>query len=142
MSYMERSAWIMLMLPIFVYSIYLFQILSRAQGRPLDEVQYASTMLWATAAFVVLAIVVHIVVFVFFREGVGEEDQRDQEIGRFGEYIGHFVIATAGVAALALSIFEADHFWIANTIYLAFMISTVVGSGAKIHAYRRGHAPW
>ena len=41
-------------------------------------------------------------------------------------------------APLILAAAEADHFWIANTIYLAFVLSTVTGSVAKIVAYRRG----
>ena len=37
---------------------------------------------------------------------------------------------------------EADHFWIANVIYLAFVLSAILGSIAKIVAYRRGFQPW
>jgi hypothetical protein len=42
------------------------------------------------------------------------------------------------VAALVLAMAEADHFWIANAVYLAFVLSALLGSAAKIVAYRRG----
>lgn len=46
------------------------------------------------------------------------------------------------LAALVLALAEADHFWIANVIYLAFALSAVLGSVAKIFAYRRGFQSW
>jgi hypothetical protein len=45
-------------------------------------------------------------------------------------------------AALAMSLAELDHFWIANVIYLAFVLSAIIGSVAKIFAYRRGFQSW
>ncbi len=142
MSYKEKSTWIMLLIPMLVYAGYLTRILSRADGEPLTDVPYAEAMLWACAAWIILAIVTHIVVFAIVRDDVGEVDQRDHEIGHFGEYIGQFVVIVAGMAALVMAVMETDHFWIGNAIYLAFVLSSVVGSGAKIHAYRRGHPPW
>lgn len=47
-----------------------------------------------------------------------------------------------GVAALLMAMAEWDHFWIANVIYLAFVLSAMLGSVAKIVAYRRGFQPW
>lgn len=42
----------------------------------------------------------------------------------------------AGV--LALTLVEADHFWIANTSFLAFVLQAVVSSVVKLVSYRRG----
>ena len=75
-------------------------------------------------------------------QGRGQKDQRDREIHRFGEYIGQSFVVIGGVAALVLAMAEADHFWIANAIYLAFVLSSVLGCAAKIVAYRRGFQPW
>jgi cell division protein FtsW (lipid II flippase) len=69
-------------------------------------------------------------------------DQRDREINRFGEYIGQSFVVIGGVAALILSMAEFDHFWIANAVYLAFVLSALLGSTAKVIAYRRGFQPW
>lgn len=72
----------------------------------------------------------------------GKKDQRDREIYRFGEYIGQSFVVMGGVAALLMAMAEWDHFWIANVIYLAFVLSAMLGSVAKIVAYRRGFQPW
>jgi len=37
---------------------------------------------------------------------------------------------------------EFDYFWIANVIYLMFVLSSLLGSTAKIIAYRGGFQPW
>lgn len=41
---------------------------------------------------------------------------------------------------LAMAMLE--FFWIANTVYLAFFLSAVVGGIAKLVAYRRGFQQW
>jgi hypothetical protein len=43
---------------------------------------------------------------------------------------------------MLLAIFEFDHFWIANAIYLGFVLSAIIGSLAKIAAYREGLPRW
>jgi hypothetical protein len=55
---------------------------------------------------------------------------------------GRSFVVVGGVAALLLAMTAADHFWIANVIYLTFVLSAVLGSVAKIVAYRRGFQPW
>ena len=66
----------------------------------------------------------------------------NREIYRFGEHIGQSFLVVGGVAALIMAMAEWDHFWIANVIYLAFVLSAILGSVAKIVAYRRGFQPW
>jgi hypothetical protein len=56
--------------------------------------------------------------------------------------VGQAFLVLGGVAALLLSLAEGDHFWIANTLYLAFVLSAVIGSAARIVAYRRGLPEW
>jgi hypothetical protein len=42
------------------------------------------------------------------------------------------------VGPFVLALLEADHFWIANAIYLVFVVQAVVGTIIKLVAYRRG----
>jgi len=42
------------------------------------------------------------------------------------------------VTALGMAALELDYFWIANVLYLALVLSTLLASGTKIVAYRRG----
>jgi hypothetical protein len=37
---------------------------------------------------------------------------------------------------------EFGYFWIANVVYLCFVLSSVLASTAKIIAYRRGLPRW
>ncbi|MFD0568152.1 hypothetical protein ACFQ0T_01255 [Kitasatospora gansuensis] len=46
------------------------------------------------------------------------------------------------IVGLILAMTEQDRFWIANAIYLAFVLSAILGSAAKIAAYRVGFQPW
>ena len=69
-------------------------------------------------------------------------DQRDKEIYRFGEYVGRWFVVIGAVAALVLAMAEVDHFWIANALYLAFVLSALLSSAAKLVTYRRGFQLW
>ncbi|MCO8270407.1 hypothetical protein M1L60_07335 [Actinoplanes sp. TRM 88003] len=125
----ERRAWSLAVTSLIAYAVYLLVLLSGAA--------YVPALLWTIGG----AIVVNIAVDIFFgREH--EADQRDREIGRFGDHIGQSMIAIGALAALVLALVEARYFWIANVIYLAFVLSAVLGSAAKVAAYRRGFHPW
>lgn len=79
---------------------------------------------------------------IFSPREAGKKDQRDREIYRFGEYAGQSFVVIGGIAALLMAMAEVPHFWIANVIYLAFVLSAMLGSVAKIVAYRKGFQPW
>jgi len=114
---------------------------SGAENTPLTEVSYVSTLLWTIGAAIAASIVLHIVVAIASPKDADKKDQRDREINRFGEYTGQSFVVIGGVAALGMSMVELSHFWIANVIYLAFVLSSILGSAAKIVAYRRGFQP-
>jgi hypothetical protein len=136
----EKRAWILGIAAIASYAVYLVLILGRAGGQPLADVPYVATLLWTVGASIVATIVLSIAAAMVSKDGA--KDQRDREIGRFGEYVGHSFVVIGAVAALLLAMAEAPHFWIANAIYLAFTLSAILGSIARIFAYRRGFQPW
>jgi hypothetical protein len=68
-------------------------------------------------------------------------DVRDQDIYRFGEYASRWLVIAAAAAALAMAMARWDYFWIANVIYLGFVLWAVTGSAVKLVAYRRGLSP-
>ncbi|WP_177244928.1 hypothetical protein [Streptosporangium canum] len=47
-------------------------------------------------------------------------------------------LAAGGVVALGLTLAEYGNFWIANALYLAFVLDALASSITKIVAYRRG----
>lgn len=142
MAFEEKRAWIMALVAVAGYAAYALVVLGRADGDPLADVSYAGPLLTTVAAAIVASIALNILVSIVSPEGANEKDQRDREIHRRGEYIGQSFVIVGGVAALAMALANWDQFWIANVIYLCFVLSAVVGSVAKIVAYRRGFQSW
>ncbi|MEU6214080.1 hypothetical protein ABZ891_29810 [Streptomyces sp. NPDC047023] len=142
MAVEEKRAWIMIVVTLASYGTYLAVVLGRSGGEPLTEVPYAAALLWTVGAAIVASIALHITVALLTPEEDRTRDQRDREISRFGEHVGQSFTAIGGVAALVLAMTEADRFWIANAVYLAFVLSALLGSMAKIAAYRVGFQTW
>ena len=134
----EKSAWIMLVLAIVVYPVYLIWVLNDAGGEPITEAPYVWPMIFTIGGSIVLSILLHI----FFAPQIGKKDQREKEIHRFGEYTGYAFITIGALAAMVFAMFEFDHFWIANVVYLCFVLSAILGSIAKVIAYRTGLPRW
>ncbi|WP_107309409.1 hypothetical protein [Streptomyces sp. TP-A0356] len=143
MAFEEKRAWMLVLVTIASYAAYLAVVLRRHDGAAaLAQTPYVSALLWTVGAAVVTQIALNIVVAILSPEGANTKDQRDREIHRFGMYIGQSFIVIGGAAGLALAMVRADQFWIANVIYLAFALSAILSSTAKIVAYRLGFHPW
>ncbi len=142
MTLEEKSTWSLAAVSVVAYATYVVVILTQADGAPLPEVAYQATLLWTIGGAVVVAILLNIAIQVTSDKDAPAKDQRDREIYRFGEYVGQAFVVIGAIAALILAMLEAAHFWIANAVYLAFVLSAVVGSAAKIVAYRRGLPTW
>ena len=61
-----------------------------------------------------------------------------EEITRSGEFGSRWFVVAGAVAVLAMALARWDYFWIANVIYLGFVLWAVAGSALKLAAYRRG----
>ena len=138
MTLEERRSWTYLAVAIVAYGAYLATILTRAASVPLVDVDYVPAMLWTIGIAIVVGIVLSIVQGIFTPRREQTKDARDREIELLGEHVGQAFLVIGGVAALLLAIIEADHFYIANVLYLCFVLSAVVGSVAKVIVYRRG----
>jgi len=142
MAFAEKRAWIMLVVSTIAYAVYVVIILRRLDGRSPDEVSYASVLVGTIVASIVVAIVLNIAAAMTTPRGEEKPDQRDREIQRASEYIGQSFVVIGAVAALLLAVFEAPYFWIANAVYLCFVLSALLSSIAKIFAYRKGFGTW
>ena len=111
-------------------------------GAPVADVSYLSAMLWAIGLGIALTVVGHIAVVVATaRPGEPDRtrvDARDRDINRSGEHVGGVVLAAAMVVPFGLAMAEVDPFWIANAMYAAFVLATLVGTSVKLVGYRRG----
>ena len=142
MSALEKRAWIRLGTAIAAYATYLVLILIRDDGMPLAEVPYVTALLWTIGGAIVVSIVLDILVSILSPRDAGQADQRDREIGRFGDTVGQSFVVIGGVAALLMALLQLPYFWIANAVYLAFVLSAVLGGIARLVAYRRGLPQW
>ncbi|MGW7051577.1 hypothetical protein [Streptomyces sp. NPDC054887] len=142
MAFEEKRAWSMVLVTVVSYAVYLAVVLGRPADGPLTERPYVSALLWTVGAAIAASVVLHTVLAAFSPEDAGTRDQRDREIHRFGEHIGQSFVVIGGVAGLALAMAGLDQFWIANAIYLAFVLSALLGSATKIVSYRLGFHPW
>jgi hypothetical protein len=135
MSYEEKNTWLYLVLAAVVPTGYAVYIAGRARDTPVAELAYQRPLLTAIGISIAASIV-----FGMFLGGRGRDrrDARDRDINRFGEYLGFYVLAVGLLPAFVLAMVEADHFWIANAIYGAYILNALTSSMAKIIAYRRG----
>jgi hypothetical protein len=138
----EKRAWIMLVVSVTAYTAYAVTIVTRADGRPLPAVPYAATLLWTIGGAIVASIVAEIAIGVVNPRASRAKDVRDREIGRLGDYTGQSFVIIGAVAAMLMAMAGWDRFWIANVIYLCFVLSAILGSVTKIVAYRRSVPQW
>lgn len=146
MSNEEKGQWVYLVAIVVTYVGYLVITLRQLGQTAPADIDYAPTILWSIGLGVALAIVGRIAVAIVGRissEMAGldadhDVDVRDRDIGRFGEYVAGTVLGVGMVVPFVLTLAEFDYFWIANAMYLAFVVSAVVGAVVKLVAYRRG----
>jgi hypothetical protein len=135
-THQEKRAWIMLVVSVAAYTIYVSVVLSRGDGRPLAQLPYAAALLWSVVGATVASVAIETALGVVTRAS-RRKDVRDREIGRLGDYTGQAFVIIGAVAAMLMAMAGWDRFWIANVIYLCFVLSAVLGSVTKIIAYRK-----
>jgi hypothetical protein len=138
MSYEEKRTWVYLLSSAVAYGVYLVIVIERALRTPVAQVPYVSALLWATGASIVASTVGQVLVETARPSDSRRGDVRDREISRFGEYASRWFVIAGAAAALLMAIARWDYFWIANVIYLGFVLWAIVGSAVKLVAYRRG----
>jgi len=132
MPFEEKTAWAYGVVALAAYLTYLAIVL-------LTGADYVGPLLWTIGASIVTNIVATIAIGTVTPRG---KDQRDRDIYKFGEYVGNSFVVVGAVSALILALIAAPHFWIANVLYLCFVLSAVLGTIAKLVAYRRGLPQW
>ena len=133
----KSGSWIQLILAIATYATYLVLLLGRVGETPFPETRRRPASLDDRGS-IVASIVLHI----FFAPRLFKKDQRDREIGRFGDAMGQAFVVIGALSAMVLALFDLDGFWIENVIYLCFVLSAILSSIAKIVAYRSGMPRW
>jgi len=138
MSYEEKGVWAYLVSSAGAYAIYLAIIVPRLRHLPAAHVPYIAPLLWTTGASILISVVVRTALETARPSETRRSDVRDRDIARFGEYASRWFVVGGAAAGFFLALARWDYFWIANAIYLGFVLWAVVGSVLRLVAYRRG----
>jgi hypothetical protein len=138
MSSEEKHSWIYVVVGVLVPLVYFATVLSEVPGTDVATIGYVRPMLTAIGVGIGASIVLSIVAAIISPREAGKTDVRDKEINRRGEYVGFYVMSVAAIVPLGLTMAKAEHFWIANALYLAFVLAALASAVVKIVAYRRG----
>ena len=138
MSYEEKGTWVYLVTSAGAYAVYLAIILGRVADTPVADVSYPAVLLWTAGASIVASIIGRTLVETVSPSDSRRGDVRDRDVNRFGEYASRWFLVAGAAAALVMAMAKVDYFWIANVIYLGFVLWAVGGSVLKLTAYRRG----
>ncbi|MEV2275491.1 hypothetical protein AB0I72_07880 [Nocardiopsis sp. NPDC049922] len=137
MSYEEKGTWAFLVASVAVYLAYVATVLSRAVD-PITETPYQFPLLWSIAACVAVAVVLRVLIEIVRPSETHRIDPRDREIAQLGVLRSWGFLIAAALAAMGLAMLEVAHFWIANLLYLGFVLQAVTGAVVGLVAYRRG----
>jgi hypothetical protein len=137
-SYEEKGIWVYLVTSVVAYAVYLVIILGRLASTPAAQVPYVAVLLWTAAASILANTVGRVLVETARPSDSRRADVRDREIYRFGEYASRWFLVAGAAAALVMAMVRSEYFWIANVIYLGFVLWAIAGSVLKLVAYRRG----
>ena len=141
MTLQERRSWTFLVTSVVAYVGYVWYVVSHVGDASLTEAAYQKPLLVSVGAAIVANVGAEIVLAIV-KPVDTRRDVRDQEIARIGDFTGSAFVVVGAVAGLLLAVAEGAYFWIANAIYLGFVLSAIFGSFTKIMLYRRGVPSW
>jgi len=142
MAFLEKSNWVVLVVAVPTLLVYLALVVPKVLSEPIAEVSWVQPMILAIVGFVVANILGNVVAAASNPREADMNDERDREIDRVGERVGNWLIAAGAIVALVLAMAGADHFWIANAIFLGGMAGALVSSVIKIAAYHGSFQRW
>lgn len=149
MTFEEKTNWAYAVVTAIVAGVYFAIVMSQVGDVPVTEIAYEKPLIIAIVSAVGLMILASIAIAIgtaISAEITGEgsvkdidrKDERDIHISRRGELVGYYVSSVGMVGVLVITMLKYPHFWIANALYLSFVVAALVSSIVKIVAYRRG----
>ena len=138
MSFEEKGTWIQAVIVVLVPGVYFATTLIQLQTTPVTDIAYQGPMLASIGIAIALLIVSYVAIAISSPRDADKSDERDEQINRYGEYVGGLVLYGGALVALGLALAESEYFWIANLIYSILVLAGLTTSVVKIVAYRRG----
>jgi hypothetical protein len=148
-SFEEKITWVNALVTIVVAGWYTANVVPRVASVPVSEIAYQRPILVAVGVMVVLTIAGAIVTAIGTAiaaevtghgsvDDIDRKDERDVRIAQRGDLAGYYVSSALMIGVLALTLMEAEHFWIANALFGALLAGGLASATAKLVAYRRG----
>jgi hypothetical protein len=138
MSFEEKNTWIYLLTAVLGGGAYLAVVGSQVLTTPVTQIDYIIPMIAVIVGAIVLSIIAIIGVSIAAPSEADKRDERDRQVNARGDQVGFYVMSILAIVPLGLAFAKAEHFWIANSLYAAFVLTAAISSLIKIHAYRRG----
>ena len=149
MPFEEKVTWVSAVVSVLVSAVYFSVVAGQLGSGPVSEIAYQRWMLIAVGATIAMTIVGSIMAGIGTGisaeitgkgsvDDIGLKDERDEHINRRGERAAFYVASVGALGALALAMLRSDQFWIANALYLTFVVAGLVSSAVKLIDYRRG----
>ncbi len=161
MSFEEKVTWVSGAVTLIVASWYVSVVAGPIGEVPVEAIAYRRPLLIAVGAMIVFTILGTIATAIGTAIGgaiggairaemrgedpgevvvhdIDRTDERDADIDARGDRAAYFVSSVLMVGALALAMLERPHFWIANAMFAAFVVASLVGTVVKLAIYRRG----
>jgi len=142
MAFLEKANWVVAAISLITLGIYAAMVVPQAMTTPIGQVSYVQPMICTIVGFVIAAILGHVLAAASNPQEADKTDQRDKEIGHYGERVGNWLIIAGSCVALVLAMAKQDYFWIANSIYIAGLLAALLSAVAKITAYRGSFQRW
>lgn len=142
MAFLEKSNWVTLIVSVPTLLYYLTLVVPEVLRKPVAEVSWVQPMVITIVGFVVANIIGNVVAAASNPAEADKNDERDREIDHLGERVGNWLIIAGAIAGLVLAMSRADHFWIANAIFLGGIVGALLSSATKIAAYHGSFQRW
>jgi hypothetical protein len=149
MSFEQKLTWVNTATTVIVVAVYAWIVGGQIAAGPVADIAYQKPMIIAVCAMIVLTIAGAIATAIGTAVGIeisgkgsvddiDRKDERDVHINRRGDLVGYYVSSVLMLGAFTLTMLEFPHFWIANAMFVAFVIAGLSSSAVKLVAYHRG----
>ncbi len=139
MTFEEKSQWAYGFASLVAPAVYLVWLAGKITDvTSVADIDYVRTMLWAIGAGIIVNVIGGMFVRASNPDEADKRDARDRDIIRRGNAVGFIVFSTLVVGPFVLAMRDADTFWIANALYLAYILTALTTVVVKATLYRKG----
>ncbi|MDJ1113135.1 hypothetical protein [Microbacterium dauci] len=140
----ERSVWVGLVVSVVAMIVYGVIMSALLRSTPIEQINWFPLMGWTLGISLVVSLMLTaawaMIAEAGWPRGLLTSDERDRDIARMGDRVGQAFLVLGGLGAIFLCAADAAPFWIAHSVFAGFALSSIIGSVARVIAYRRGLA--